>query len=184
MKIDELAEELRHTMAIRVSGRSEAEYELLMRVVAELEERAIRLASVRFWIDRHESKNGGLTVQLACMKDGLEGVETGVRLEVIEDLKRAYERRPFLARRATAPPVRRPCATHGPDCSGKGLACVPEITMDEMMADAQLDIVINPEDRCPDCGLEEHDKYGTLHKEDCPRIGTDAQFGPPWKEFP
>jgi hypothetical protein len=33
-------------------------------------------------------------------------------------------------------------------------------------------------ERCPTCGDDpDHD---ALHREDCPRVGTCGQFGPPW----
>lgn len=40
------------------------------------------------------------------------------------------------------------------------------------------------EEPCPDCGDDPDDP--TLHKDGCPRIGTDAEYqcGPPWKPLP
>jgi hypothetical protein len=37
-------------------------------------------------------------------------------------------------------------------------------------------------ERCPDCGCE--DDRPNVHREDCPRLGSVLQFGPPWLLFP
>jgi uncharacterized paraquat-inducible protein A len=36
--------------------------------------------------------------------------------------------------------------------------------------------------RCPDCGSEE--TAPDVHREDCPRIGSVLQYGPPWLLLP
>jgi hypothetical protein len=39
-----------------------------------------------------------------------------------------------------------------------------------------------PVDPCPDCGLDPNDQ--TLHRDDCPRLNTCGQLGPPWIDRP
>jgi hypothetical protein len=52
-----------------------------------------------------------------------------------------------------------------PECAGGSMIAEPDEDEED----------IEP---CPDCGLDQKDS--TLHVGGCPRIGTPAQFGPPW----
>jgi hypothetical protein len=62
-----------------------------------------------------------------------------------------------------------------------GAVAVPAETCDE---DCEIEPYPDPD--CPNCTMD----HGSLsedpdwyHASDCPRLGTDAQFGPPWPPF-
>ena len=59
------------------------------RAVAQVGELSLRIATARYWVDRHRGEWGGLTIELDNIQDGLNGTPGGVRDEVARDLARA-----------------------------------------------------------------------------------------------